>query len=223
MNDEFFEPVPSPRSHDEEREIERKPWWGPPQNVVGGVVPVSLTMANTGDVALHIDNLTAYPTGFGFSLQVIYRTDEISQDLDPDLWDLLPSRVAEDPERGLRFGVQFADGTKGTNVNRFPEDLETEPELPVLWSGRSGGSGARYVHESWVWPLPPPGPLAFVVRWNDAGIPQTRREIDAELVIEAAARSETLWPQEPLRGTGTWVVDGGSIAVVREPSEEDDE
>ena len=48
----------------------------------------------------------------------------------------------------------------------------------------------------WLWPLPPPGPLALVVEWPAAGIPLSRTEIDASQVIEAAAEAEELWPAE---------------------------
>ena len=42
--------------------------------------------------------------------------------------------------------------------------------------------------------LPPPGPLAFVVEWPARGIPETRVEIDASLVLEAADRAAPVWP-----------------------------
>jgi hypothetical protein len=45
----------------------------------------------------------------------------------------------------------------------------------------------------WLWPLPPAGPVAFVVEWPSEGIAETRVEIDATLLREAAARSEVLW------------------------------
>jgi hypothetical protein len=45
-----------------------------------------------------------------------------------------------------------------------------------------------------VWGLPPPGPLAFVCQWPARGIPESRSEIDARLVLEAAVRVTSLWP-----------------------------
>jgi hypothetical protein len=49
----------------------------------------------------------------------------------------------------------------------------------------------------WVWGLPPPGPLAFVCEWPARGIPETRVEIDAGLVLEAAGRAVAIWPDQP--------------------------
>jgi hypothetical protein len=46
----------------------------------------------------------------------------------------------------------------------------------------------------WVYGLPPPGPLAFVVEWPARGIAETRAEIDAGLVLEAASRAVPAWP-----------------------------
>ena len=51
----------------------------------------------------------------------------------------------------------------------------------------------------WVYGLPPPGPLAFVVEWPARGIPETRVEFDAGLVLAAAARAVRIWPDQPPR------------------------
>ena len=45
----------------------------------------------------------------------------------------------------------------------------------------------------WLWPLPPPGRLAFVVQWSAEDIAEKRHEIDANAILEAAERAEVLW------------------------------
>jgi hypothetical protein len=50
------------------------------------------------------------------------------------------------------------------------------------------------------WPLPPPGPLAFVCEWPAAGIAVTRSEIDAQLVLDAADRAQLIFPDDGNRG-----------------------
>jgi hypothetical protein len=47
-----------------------------------------------------------------------------------------------------------------------------------------------------VWPLPPAGPLAFVCEWPGRGIAESRMEPDARLILEAAGRAVTLWPDD---------------------------
>jgi hypothetical protein len=48
--------------------------------------------------------------------------------------------------------------------------------------------------EHWVWPLPPAGSFAFVCEWPGRGIAESRAKIDAALILEAAGRAVTLWP-----------------------------
>jgi hypothetical protein len=46
----------------------------------------------------------------------------------------------------------------------------------------------------WVWPLPPAGPLAFVCEWPARQVGESRVELDARSVRQAAERAVTLWP-----------------------------
>jgi hypothetical protein len=48
-------------------------------------------------------------------------------------------------------------------------DEEAEPEGPVPSQGGGGGSDDYWESSFWLWPLPPPGPLAFVVEWPAKG------------------------------------------------------
>jgi hypothetical protein len=48
-----------------------------------------------------------------------------------------------------------------------------------------------------VWPLPPAGPLVFVCEWPALGVEESRAQLDARLVLDAAARSRPLWPEQP--------------------------
>jgi hypothetical protein len=52
------------------------------------------------------------------------------------------------------------------------------------------------------WQLPPPGPLAVVIEWPAEGIELTRHEVGPTPIIEAAARSELLWPEQQGAGGG---------------------
>jgi hypothetical protein len=64
----------------------------------------------------------------------------------------------------------------------------------VLHQDGGGGGGAAWDMDHWVWPLPPAGPFAFVCDWPSRGIAESRAEIDAGLILEAAGRAVTFWP-----------------------------
>jgi hypothetical protein len=56
-----------------------------------------------------------------------------------------------------------------------------------------GGGGGRWEHRNWLWPIPPPGPVAFVCEWPALQIPLTRTTLDAEVIRDAARRAVVLW------------------------------
>jgi hypothetical protein len=173
----------------------RQPEWvGPPDNMLGGAFPLSLLLARTDKVALAVSNGFAYPNGFTFTFAIRTRErDErhphgpihrwhVHQDFDDDV---------------LRFGIRFPDGSKAT-IFEAPRHFgsEREPAGPVLMQ-RGGGGGDRAWNQSfWVWPLPPRGSFAFVCEWPGYGIELTEVEIDTAPIHDAAARAETLWPDE---------------------------
>jgi len=96
----------------------------------------------------------------------------------------------------LRFGVGFVDGRKATNLDhRRALDEGPAPDPPTLRLVRwEGYDLLSWEVDVWVWGQPPPGRLAFVCEWPARGIPETRAEIDARLVLETADRAATVWP-----------------------------
>jgi hypothetical protein len=174
------------------------PWAGPPHNVLPGVVPMELLIARTDETAVAVVGIRAYPTGFAFTLSLRVRHLSIrEQQQFPYLLDHGPFEDDPVPDEFLRFGVQFADGRKATNLDwpAFGHE-EREPDPPVLAQGGGGGGGQFWDEERWVWPLPPAGPLAFVCEWPGRGIAESRMEPDARLILEAAGRAVTLWPDD---------------------------
>lgn len=103
----------------------------------------------------------------------------------------------EIPPEMLRLGVQFADGSKATNTGGFHHDANA-PAGPVMHPGGGGGGGASWRQTQWVWPLPPPGPLELVCEWPAMDIPLTRSELDAQTILDAAARAQVIFSEEHL-------------------------
>jgi hypothetical protein len=48
----------------------------------------------------------------------------------------------------------------------------------------------------WLWGLPPPGPLTIACQWPAEQIPPSQVELNAGLVLAAAAQAQTLWPAQ---------------------------
>ena len=172
-------------------------WLGPPSNVLPGIAPVTLIVARSDETVVAVSGVQVYPAGFGFTLSLRLRTVSAREE---QQFPYLLDRVAVDadpiPDEFLRFGVQFADGRKATNLDRPPYALEGQaPDRPVLHQHGGGGGGSTWDMEYWAWPLPPDGPLAFVCEWPGRGIGLSRAEVDGEVVREAAGRAVTLWPE----------------------------
>jgi hypothetical protein len=152
------------------------------------VVPVELLLARTQDNAVVLTAILAYPTGVGFTLSVRVRRG-------------IPRRRRrfhdQFGEAGLRFGVEFADGRKATNLDRYPPNFEAEePDPPALTRTHSVGGDGRWSSHHWLWGLPPAGPLVFVCAWPARQIEESRVQIDAGLVLEAAERAVPIWPED---------------------------
>jgi hypothetical protein len=215
----FFELPPRPPEPDEPEDDEQPEWMGAPENVLGAAIPIRLVLARTDDLAVAVTDATAYPNGFEFKLVVKARRvgDELGDfdplDFDHPLLHQAPRRRRELPPELLRFGIEFSDGSKATNLgDPWPGDPEEMPSPPVLVPGGGGGGWGSWESDYWVWPLPPPGRFAFVCEWPAKGVPLTRKEIDAALIREAAGQAEVLWevPRERRR-SGRWTSYGYSL------------
>ncbi len=46
-----------------------------------------------------------------------------------------------------------------------------------------------------MWPLPPSGPVTFVCEWPAFGINESHSDIDAQFILDVAARATQLSPE----------------------------
>ncbi len=114
----FFEPPPPPEPPEPE-DYEQPEWLRAPENVLGAAVPLRVVLARTEDVAVAITDASAYPGGFELNLAVRRRAlgDWYADDLDPLMFHPRHARRADKgelPPELLRFGIEFADGSKAT-------------------------------------------------------------------------------------------------------------
>jgi hypothetical protein len=202
----FFEPPEAPDEPPQPPVTPpRRVWHGPPGGVAGRAVALNLVIGRSAKAAVWIPWVTVYPEIFEFQLEVYQPNGEMFGD-----WYWYKRLHSPGGSRGtdgelapelFRFGFQFSDGSKATNLNPAagPRDHETPPASPILGGGGGGGGGDgaggyRWQYSYWVWPLPPEGPLAFVCEWPIADIPETRSEVDSALIRDAAAEAVPLWP-----------------------------
>jgi hypothetical protein len=168
-----------------------------------GVVALELVLARSEQAAVYIGRCSAYPTGLELEVRVLVRAG--ADALDPSLNGVYhrPGRSST-YEGMLRFGIAFSDGRKATNVGGYAPG-PNEPTDPVLWGMGGGGGGGRWRQDFWLWPLPPRGPVGFVCEWPVAGIPLSRKEVDAQMLLDAAARARVLFPNESVsQAGGAW-------------------
>ncbi len=199
---EFFEPPP-PLPADTEPRYRMPPWFGPPSGTLPGVVAIERVLARTEKVAVSVTGLAAYPSGF--EVDIVTMSADERDGLDPFLFERPHHRIGRDaqnttiPPEMLRLGVQFADGSKATNTGGFqPHEPGAPPAGPLMTPRGGGGGGGNWQQSLWVWPLPPPGPLVLVCEWPAAGVPLTRSEVDAQLILDAAARAQVVFSDEHL-------------------------
>ena len=193
----FFEPPARPPAGVARAKVVSPPAWiAPPRNVLPGIAPVQVIVARTDETVIAVAGIQAFPAGFSFTLSL--RLRNLSAREEQRLPYLFDSTDPEDDalvDDFLRFGVQFADGRKATTLEHPPYDPEGQaPDRPVLREHGGGGGGTAWDMEYWLWPLPPAGPFAFVCEWPARGIAESRAEIDAAAILEAAESAMILWP-----------------------------
>lgn len=213
---EFFESPEAPPPARRRERHSRPPWIAAPTGALPGVVPLELVLARTAQVAVCVTRLGAYATGIELDLVTMAGGEE-ADEFDPLLFEgrrvhrrRNRNGASEIPDEMLRFGIEFADGGKATNTVDQPlanlaggtmsvstsisgSETIQEPAAPVLQLGGGGGGGGNWRQSIWIWPLPPPGRLTFVCQWPEAGIELTRSDIDAQPILDAAARAQVIF------------------------------
>ena len=212
---DFFQLPEPPPERERPKPQRQRPWWMRPRGELAGVMPLELVVAKNDLAAVAISRVGAYSAGFEFELVIMLSERGAEADIDPSLFHPGPRRRRGPGAEGdqLRFGVQFADGSKATNLDRsWAEHRDEPPPGPVLRTGGGGGGDSEWRQSIWVWPLPPPGPLAFVCEWPVAGIELTRVEIDAQQLIDAAARAQRIFG-EPAGESDADASSSGSVTA----------
>lgn len=166
-----------------------------PDNEIPVAVPLNVVLARTDDIALALLGLQVYTTGLSFDLALRARSGPDARALNEILFDHGPLTAG-----GFMLGVELADGRRQSNVPGpdSGDDPRPRSDTDIVLHPGGGGGGDRAVDQSW-WlsPLPPEGPVTFVVRCGALGIEETATVVDATVIGRAAVDVVTLWPWTP--------------------------
>ncbi len=189
------------------------PWLAKPRGVVFAGVPLELVLARKPKLAVALARIGACPDGFEADL-IVLADEELEDDLDGALfgapWRRQGERLA--PDQALRFGVQYADGSKAElneswrALHKRTGPYDARPEGPVISTGGGHGGDGEQQQRLWFWPLPPPGTVTFALEWRGQGIELQLHTLDAAPIREAAQRAQMLMPDAVMRDTPghTW-------------------
>jgi len=170
-----------------------------PETVIPGSVPGELLLVRAEAVAVAVGSLRAYPNGFKFTLHVrLRREDEEYRQGMSDPFDWHASGLRQTAhDRALRLGILYADGRRTATTSRLPMLADAESGELVLLQDGSSGSDRRWDGDFWVHPLPPDGPVTFVVSWLAYEVTETRAQVAGTAIRAAASRAIELWPDDP--------------------------
>jgi hypothetical protein len=139
-------------------------WRRQRMDVLPGVAPVALLLARTDNTVVALTDVRGYPNGFVFLLRVRWgRVADPFEDVPwpfPDWGSPDPLDAEPFPDELLRFGVEFADGRKVTNLDMYPFVPEDLPPTSRCWS-RAAVKVARAAAWAgvpcgiWGWPSSP--------------------------------------------------------------------
>lgn len=188
----------------------RRPWKGDTDDTLGAPVPFAGFLVRNDALAVLLAGLVAFPAGFTVTVVAVSRLSP------PKVPINILGRggpVGRDPaEERFRFGIGFSDGSKVSDRwHRRPPD--GDPGQRVLQHRSGEGGDRRFSQAFWCAPLPPAGPMRFVCQWPAHGIEESSLEIDAQLVLDAAAAAVAIWPEDMSlsgdEGTAGWGAGGG--------------
>jgi hypothetical protein len=204
----FFEPLPAVEVRTTRPARPFAEWSAPSQFETGAIIPVERMVARSEHVVIRLPSIRVFRTGCVLDVEVVSRQAGLSFD---DWWYLRMSGhlmgsgydgAGELPDRLLRFGIRYPDGTKVTTIEkiRVPAPAgAAPPNVPVRsgWPGGAGRLGGGQVDVNgfglWLWPLPPAETFEFAAEWPAGGIELAIIELDGRAINAAAERSVDFW------------------------------
>src|SRR5258708_22894859 len=141
----FFDSIPPPPPPPEPVR-QRRPAWEQPDAAIPGSVAGDLILIRTGQVALAIGSVRAYPNGFEFTAHVRMRGDDQDEPAWHDPFDRHGRRRTRTPGDALRLGLLYADGRRAATTSHWWPGEDADPGRLGLQQGGGGGNAPRWEH-----------------------------------------------------------------------------
>jgi len=171
-----------------------RPWVETPHEyIVPAILPWSMPLGRAERTIVALRGIEVWPESVSFQLSV-YSRDLL---LDEPGEGLIDHRRVPD-YNALLVGVLFPDGRRASSET-ISVPSAAKPDQPVLRAQGLGGSAFHVDHEIFLWPLPPDGPLEFIVQWLDRDIEETHTALDGTAIRDAAKEAGEIWPGLPAR------------------------
>jgi hypothetical protein len=170
-------------------------WVQPREDEIPASVGVDVKLGDSDRAAVYLSRPASYVDALRFDMIVVRRGDAPGDPAHfPMAMDISESPGgAPLPDEFLRFGVEFADGRRVSNVD--DDVLEGPPAISLI--GLSGDSSGDYWRYEWyLWPLPKNGDLVFVCSWPACGIHETRTIMNGDVARLAARRAHDAWSND---------------------------
>ncbi|GAA0560930.1 hypothetical protein GCM10010172_50170 [Paractinoplanes ferrugineus] len=168
-----------------------------PDNELPGAAGVLLLLGHTDDAAVAVTQVEGFSTGWRFTLAVRLRRPRPG----PHLHMLLSRRAhlgLEIPVQDrLLLGLEYPDGRRASTLRDEPMGRPDDGAELVFRQQSGSGDDRSHDQSYWVSPLPPPGPVTFVLAWPSAGLPETRTGVDGAAIRAAAGQARELWAPQP--------------------------
>ncbi len=195
----FFAPLPQPQPEaDQPNPVFFSFPWQEPEHRLPGLGPAGTVLARNATTALYLSVTGVYRTVLALAVRGRFHPDHVDEQ-----W---PPRRHQGPMDDLRFGLQWADGSRAEVEESWPEPGGTAGDSGFRLAFRHGSAGGLGQDWGlWLWPLPAPAAVTVHVLWERRGIPETATEFDLSTIVGWAAQSVELWPLPAAPDDGAWV------------------
>lgn len=172
------------------RTVVRPVWAGPQPGVLPGYSNQSAFVFHTDAGALAVHGFEVYPNGIQFKVSFWEREPDPYAHDSP--FDSPIGRHGRVDESFVRFGVQFDDGSRWTNLDSSVWAGDA-PAAPFVTQQGGGGGGGDWTFRHWIWPIPDGSSLTFVGAWPKFNVPESTVSLNLDEMRSRLVDVKAVW------------------------------